>query len=436
MRRVLAASAAVLLLVAGCSSDDGDDDQNTEPEPTPFPTATGFRTESFGDVEMSVPNNWGHQTGDVAAALWCISDAAVSLPVVIRPGVPVESTCPGPEGDEPDPATLMIKAGQFVSMVFAESDPDAEEGTEGDRVTTKLGHVLVRIQAPSSVRTQILGTLKQITTDASGCPVSDPIANAPARRPDTPVSVVELKGVKSVAACRYSVPGGQFANPPDVDDEFDPNDPEASEDPNIDEGDVTVDDEDPLPDDFDDQISDIPSIDPDAALQPTIAPLLPSGTSKTAPTLLSSVLLTSDAARDAIHGIAESKVGSGPNSDGGCEGSANDDVRGTEEIVLRVTTATGNSQIYLRYGGCHNGFDDGLTERALTRSAVAPFVSDANLVPAYGEEMSRILDDPDAPATSGHTEEDQAGGTAPPSSEPSASSEPTSSSEPGTDPDS
>jgi hypothetical protein len=415
-------SAAVVLLAAGCSGDGADSengDDSPDLQPAPSATADGWRTESFGDAEISVPSSWGYQTGDVSSRLWCISDASVSAPVMVRPGLPVEDTCPGPDGDDPDPSTLMEKAGQFVSMVFAANDPDAEEGTTGDRVTTKVGSVVVRVQAPSSLRAQILGTLHRITTDSHGCPVTDAISAAPARRPDHPVSVTEIKGITSVAACRYAVPGGQFANPPEPDDEdFDPNDPAATEDPNIDEGDVSVDDQDPIGEDvggdLGDDIVEEPSIDPDAARPPTIAPLLPSGTPRSAPTLLSSVLLTGDAARDAIHGIADSRVGAGPDSPGGCDGAAGHQIRGTEEIVLRVTANSGIAQIYLRYGGCHNGFDDGLTERMLTRDAVAPFVSDANLIPAYGEELQRILDDPNAPATSGHTEEDQAGATAAP----------------------
>jgi hypothetical protein len=39
-------------------------------------------------------------------------------------------------------------------------------------------------------------------------------------------------------------------------------------------------------------------------------------------------------------------------------------------------------------------------------------VSGANFVPAYGEELLRILDDPNAPATSGDAEMD-AGATPP-----------------------
>ncbi len=414
MKRRLAVAAAIVVLASGCSGDD-DPDTPAGVEPAPTATSDGLRTESFGDVELSVPASWGHQTGDVAAALWCISDAAISPPVVIRPGIPVESTCPGAEDDDdPDPSTLVEKAGVFVSMIFIANDPDAEEGTEGDRETVKEGAVLIRVQAPEEQRQQILATLHEISTDANGCPVTDPIAADPARRPDGAFSVLELKGIKSVAACRYAVPGGRFASPPEEDDEEELGEEGLGGEPSAeDPEDVPVEgEEELLGEDSEDPLVE-PTIEPGANLRPTIAPLLPKGTPASAPTLLSSLLLSGDAAREAVRGIAQSKVGTGPDSEGGCEGNDAKSVRGTEEIVLRVTTTTGESQIYLRYGGCHNGFDDGFTERTLTRVAVAPFVSGSNLVPVYGQELLRILDDPNAPATSGDAEED-GGGTAPP----------------------
>ena len=398
--------------LAACSDDSDDgDDAGIEPEATA--TASGWRTESFGDAEISVPASWGHQTGDVAAVLWCISDAAVSAPVVIRPGIPVESTCPGPaDDDDPDPATLVEEAGAFVSMVFADSEPDAEEGAEGDRETVKSGSVRIRVQAPEDLREQILATLHTISTDANGCPVTDPISAEPARRPDTPVSVVELEGITSVAACRYAIPGGRFAEPPEEEEE-DLEEELGADQEALAEEEIPLDsDEELIGEDSEEPLVE-PSIEPGANLRPTITPLLPADTARSAPTLLSSVLLTGTEARDAVRGIEQSKVGTGPDAEGGCTGSDARTVRGTEEIVLRVTTNTGVSQIYLRYGGCRNGFDDGVTERMLTRIAVAPFVSGANLIAAYGEELLRILDDPNAPATSGEPELDGEG-TAPP----------------------
>ncbi|HUR74038.1 MAG TPA: hypothetical protein VMZ00_07165, partial [Sporichthya sp.] len=316
MKRGLAtASAIVVLGAAGCSSDDNPlAPAEVGASPTASATSDGWRTESFGDAEISVPSDWGYQTGDVAAALWCISDAAVSAPVVVRPGLPVEPTCPGParEGD-PDPSTLVEKAGTFVSMLFVSNDPHAAEGTAGDRETVKTGSVLVRVQAPPEQRQQILATLHRISTDANGCPVTDPISADPARRPGGTLPVAELTGIKSVAACRYAIPGGRLAAPPDDTEALD-----STTDPLMD-----------------------PSIQPDANLRPTVAPLLPSGAPTSTPTLLSSVLVSADAARDAVRGIAEAKPGAGPDSAGGCDGNDAKTVRGTEEIVLRVTTATG-----------------------------------------------------------------------------------------------
>ncbi|GAA0603331.1 hypothetical protein GCM10009547_01140 [Sporichthya brevicatena] len=404
MRRALPALTAVVLLggLAACSDDSDSDDVDARPKPSATATPTGTRTESLGDVELTVPAFWGHQTGDVAGALWCISDAAVSEPVVIRPGTPVESTCAGPENEgDPDPATLVEKAGTFVSLNFASLEPDVEEGTEGDRETIRKGAVLVRVQAPSDIRQQIVATLRQISTDSNGCPITDPISADPTRRPAVASAVGSLSGITSVAACRYAVPGGRFADVPEEEDvegeEFDDTASE-SEDLESEEGTDEV-----LPDE----------IDPEANLRPTIAPVLPSGTPRTTPTLLSSLRLTGDEARDAVRGIREADVGTGPDAEGGCEGDDARTVRGTEAIVLRITTAAGISQVYLRYGGCSNGFDDGTDERKLSRDVVAPFVSGPNLVPAYGEELLGILDDPDAPATSGHADTDS-GGTAPP----------------------
>jgi hypothetical protein len=95
--------------------------------------------------------------------------------------------------------------------------------------------------------------------------------------------------------------------------------------------------------------------------------------------------------------MGDAAVGGGPNSEQNCPSVAG---RGTEAIVLHITSASGTSEAYLRYGGC-NGLDDGLVQRVLTRRAVGPYVAGANLIPEYGDVLGGILDDPDAPATSG-----------------------------------
>lgn len=413
MKRTLGTMTAVLGLLAALTACS-DDDPLDGAAPGPVPTADGRRWESFGDVELSVPNNWGHSTGDVASALWCISDAGISPPTVIRPGIDVESTCPGPADGEPDPATLVSNGGSFVSMVFAAGQSDVTFGDEGDRTTVRAGAVIVRVQAAEVERRRILDTLRDIDVDKNGCGITHPISRDPGGRP-VPGTVPQGTDptVRSVTACRYAIPGGRFAAVPD------PGEEEFEDEP----GDPAVDG---LTDEIADEITDEPTdgvdeefdADLDDLIQPTITPLLPAGTPVGRPTLLGSVALDGRAAVDAVRAVAEAPTGTGPDAESGCA----DDVHGTEAIVVRIMRDGGTAEAWMRYGGCGNGFDDGVVERRLTREAVAPFVSGANSVPAYGEELVRILDDPNAPATSGDPEEDDAGSASPsPTSTPTAS---------------
>lgn len=402
MRRAAATAMVVASLAFGLAACTSDDPLDSSPGPIASPPP--WRWESFGDAEISVPADWGHGTGDVASALWCISDAGVGPPTVLRPGVEVESTCPGGAAGVPDPATIVAEAGTFVSLVYAASEPGLRLGVEGDRTTLRIGSVLIRVQAPESQREAILATARQISVDAHGCPTSDPISTLPTRRPDAPVAVGELDDVRSVTACRYAIPGGRFSAAADDDLAADSEDTAggeatagsdaAAEDatagpssgPSAEPTELATDD--PAAFEGDDQ----------PAVLTAVAPLLPSNVPAGFPTLLSSVELDGDDARAAVRGIADSPRGVGPEADNGC---ADPFVRGTEAIVVRVTRASGAVEIYLRYGGCRNGFDDGVAEHVLSRDAVAPFVAGANSVPVFGDELVRILDDPNAPATSG-----------------------------------
>jgi hypothetical protein len=93
--------------------------------------------------------------------------------------------------------------------------------------------------------------------------------------------------------------------------------------------------------------------------------------------LFSSLLLEDDAAADAIAAIAAAPVGGGPDNPGSCLAAWS---YGDEFLVLQVDSAEGASTLHVRYSGCdHNGFDDGVTVRALTRDAVQPLVADANV---------------------------------------------------------
>lgn len=116
--------------------------------------------------------------------------------------------------------------------------------------------------------------------------------------------------------------------------------------------------------------------------------------------LVSSTRLDGTAAVAAVRAVASAPAGGGPDSPvGNC--ASNAPVPG--DLVLRIRSAAGDSQVVPRYGGClHRGLDDGTTVRTLTRAAVAPFVTGPNLVTGFtGVELAPILWEPRSAAAPG-----------------------------------
>jgi hypothetical protein len=61
-------------------------------------------------------------------------------------------------------------------------------------------------------------------------------------------------------------------------------------------------------------------------------------------------------------------------------------------IVLRIGSAVGASEIYARYSGCdHNGFDDGITVRTLTRTPMQALIAGPNAPSGWGAALDPIL---------------------------------------------
>jgi hypothetical protein len=346
------ALTGAVLLCAACGGSGGEHGPATNSAPNPTPTVDSslpqpdWHWESFRNVEAAVPPGWAHGTGDVAAVQWCISDSTYAAPYVIRPGIPAEAdACPPGDPAPPiDPAYLVAKAGSFVSFADASPGNKVKDGLVGDRQTRTEGSVVVRVQADQATRDKIVGSIRRISTDGNGCPVTDPISTDPGARPSPAVAVATLKDVTTVVACRYSLVGTALG------------------------------------------------ISPTASPSPG-----PDGPLSAAATLLSSVVTTGAVAADTVRAMGDAAVGGGPNSEQNCPSAAG---RGTEAIVLHITSASGTSAVYVRYGGC-NGLDDGLVQRVLTRRAVGPYVAGANLIAEYSDVLGGILDDPDAPATSG-----------------------------------
>jgi hypothetical protein len=85
------------------------------------------------------------------------------------------------------------------------------------------------------------------------------------------------------------------------------------------------------------------------------------------PGLLGSLRLSGPSATTALAAITAAPLGGGPDAPSQC---STDTAWGDEVVVLRVRSAAGGSEVFLRYSGCdHNGFDDGVAERALTAAA-------------------------------------------------------------------
>jgi hypothetical protein len=106
------------------------------------------------------------------------------------------------------------------------------------------------------------------------------------------------------------------------------------------------------------------------------------------PRLQGSLRLHGAKAAKAVARIVASPRGGGPNQPKNCMA---DYSYGDELVVLRITSSTGESQVYLRYSSCdHNGFDDGHSVRRLDAKSIAPFVAGPNAV--YGGLDSATAD--------------------------------------------
>jgi len=107
--------------------------------------------------------------------------------------------------------------------------------------------------------------------------------------------------------------------------------------------------------------------------------------------LYTSQRLDGPTAASAIAGLARTPVGGGPDDASLC---TRDVSYGDDVTVLQVTSGAGPSTIVLHYSGCdHNGIDDGVTVRTLTKAAVAPFITGPNqaLMSTAGDAMAKIL---------------------------------------------
>ncbi len=154
----------------------------------------GWRWESYQDVQLAVPEQWGYGT---AGTPWC--HPPYEGPVVGRSEVTGNAPC---VEDARDSETG--RGGQFVWFEPAQKTTNqvARISLDRDRSIARAGSVKISVQATPKLRHQILDSIRLIDTDHNGCPVAPPFAGRPQWRPKGPkISTLEVS--KGISACRY-----------------------------------------------------------------------------------------------------------------------------------------------------------------------------------------------------------------------------------------
>jgi hypothetical protein len=110
--------------------------------------------------------------------------------------------------------------------------------------------------------------------------------------------------------------------------------------------------------------------------------------------LFSSLRLIGGPAQDVAAAMAAAPPGGGPDEPEACLA---DFSYGDEMIIAHIESDQGQSTVHVYYSGCdHNGLDDGIAVRALTRPAVQPLIAAANQPLMWsGPDAKRRILNPD-----------------------------------------
>ncbi|HEY8790803.1 MAG TPA: hypothetical protein VIM10_16970 [Actinopolymorphaceae bacterium] len=161
----------------------------------------GWRWESYGGVEVGIPDSWGWGNGDQRLDRWKVGDRGrwARKPMVGRPGWATLVGYDTPRAGRPDPATLLENVASVVAFGRTPTRARIVEN-ESDRTTVRLDRVEARIQAEATLRAQIVATLHTAVVDSNGCPSTHPVGQDPSQRPDPAIDVRSLTGVTAIAA--------------------------------------------------------------------------------------------------------------------------------------------------------------------------------------------------------------------------------------------
>lgn len=207
--RLLLLLVAGLLALAGCATPTGPgrpaEPATTAPRSPEAPA--GQRWVSFGDVIVAVPEAWGHAESPGPA--WCAGDPEqfptepyVALPQLYR-AIPMIA-CP----------TLLPPEQHRASSV--ELGPAAPRGVkpapfqqpDGDWLILRraVGVTVITVTVPTADRPlgeEILASARQVEVDHLGCPVTSPVQQGPAARPE-PVDLTAQRDAGAVVVCQYA----------------------------------------------------------------------------------------------------------------------------------------------------------------------------------------------------------------------------------------
>jgi hypothetical protein len=155
----------------------------------------GWRWESFGGVEISVPATWSYGISD---APWCADNRGQPDGEVGRPGPIRHVRCPDP--------TPLDKLGQhvwFSRTVGVRPALRQQLGGGWVRDVLVAGGVSIEVQthANPAVRDRILSSVRRVGTDLNGCPATHPVDSTGWVRPTQGLDW--SFAVTALSVCRY-----------------------------------------------------------------------------------------------------------------------------------------------------------------------------------------------------------------------------------------
>ncbi len=174
-------------IAADPSRDDTPRDDTVEPAPE------GWRWESYGGIQLQVPDGWGWGTTGAPPCL----QGRDAEPYVGRPGGVRDILCP-----EPVPA-LNLRVPYLWFDDQADVGTRTFDGGWSERTDSVGGVVVTVLSDDPDLTDRILGSAREVTgTDANGC--STERAVDPYNRPAADPGFGRVGVVQSVSICRYT----------------------------------------------------------------------------------------------------------------------------------------------------------------------------------------------------------------------------------------